>query len=111
MATDPDKIHERLAASLDLANKLEAKAKAPPAAPAPAPPRRNKKFSVSLFKTDVQRVEEIRAYAVAQLGVRLSVSEAIKLALRTVPMNTEAFATALDDMRMEDGRKALFGPF
>ena len=41
----------------------------------------------------------------AQNGVRISTSQAIKLALRTAPLDAAALRQALDAIRSEDGRK------
>jgi len=61
------------------------------------------KLSVSLFSGDVARLEAIRAYMQTR-GVRLSTSQAVKVALRTAPLS-DALAQALDSIRAEDGRK------
>jgi hypothetical protein len=61
------------------------------------------KLSVSLFPGDVERLEAIRAYMQTR-GVRISTSQAVKLALRCAPL-TDALAQALDSIRAEDGRK------
>ena len=97
-------LQDKLAESLDRANR---KAKAAPTAPvkaatAPAAGRCTK-LSVSLFNADVERLEAIRAY-MAQRGEMLSRSQAVKLALRCAPLS-DALAEALDQVRSEDGRK------
>ncbi len=61
------------------------------------------KLSVSLFRGDVERLEAIRAYMQTR-GVRISTSQAVKVALRTAPLS-DALAQALDSIRAEDGRK------
>lgn len=98
-------IQDRLAQSLDKANKRDAKSKRKaPAAPAPLPPeRRCTKLSVSVFHTDLDRIQAIRSY-MAQRGAMISTSQAIKLALRTAPLSDDLVA-ALDQTKGEDGRK------
>jgi hypothetical protein len=49
------------------------------------------------------RLEAIRAYMQTR-GVRISTSQAVKVALRTAPLS-DALAQALDSIRAEDGRK------
>lgn len=95
-------LQDRLARSLDQANRREAKK---PAAALPLPAeRRCTKLSVSLFSGDLARLDAIRDL-MAQDGVRLSTSQAVKLALRTAPLDAAAMRQALDAIRSEDGRK------
>lgn len=97
-------LQARLARSLDKANTKAAKAPKAATAPAAIPEeRRCKKVSISLFDTDVKRLEAIRSY-MAQRGEILSTSQAVKLALRCAPLS-DALAEALDAVRQEDGRK------
>jgi hypothetical protein len=105
MAKHTATLQDRLARSLDQANRREA-AKQPLKAPAPLLPaeRRCTKLSVSLFSGDVARLDAIREL-MAQNGVRLSTSQAVKLALRTAPLDAAAMRQALDAIRSEDGRK------
>jgi hypothetical protein len=58
---------------------------------------------VSLFVGDLARLDAIRSY-MAQRGVMLSTSQAIKLALRTAAL-TPDMDKALEAIRSEDGRK------
>jgi hypothetical protein len=95
-------LQDRLALSLDQANVREAKSHRQAPAPLPAD-RRCTKLSVSLFSGDVARLDAIRSY-MAQRGVMISTSQAIKLALRTAPL-TPDMDKALDAIRSEDGRK------
>ncbi len=67
-----------------------------------APGGKCAKISISLFVSDLARLDAIRSYMAAR-GQRISISQAIKLALRTVPLTTELTA-ALDAIRKEDGR-------
>lgn len=96
-------LQDRLARSLDQANRREARTKPPAPAPLPAE-RRCTKLSVSLFSGDVARLDAIRDL-MAQNGVRLSTSQAVKLALRTASLDLAAMRQALDAIRSEDGRK------
>ena len=89
-----------LARSLDQANRKEAK---PKPAPAIQADRRCKKLSVSLFETDLTRLQAIRAY-MAQRGEMISTSQAVKLALRTAPLD-DGMVNTLAEIRAEDGRK------
>jgi len=102
-------LQDKLAESLDRANRKEA-AKAPKVAKVAtakvkAAPTGGgcSKLSVSLFNADVERLKAIRAY-MAQRGEMLSRSQAVKLALRCVPLSDE-LAEALQAIRSEDGRK------
>ena len=98
-------LQDKLARSLDQANRREAKAhRQAPAIPAPLPAERKcTKLSVSLFSGDVARLDAIRDY-MASRGERLSTSQAIKLALRTAAL-TPDMDKALEAIRAEDGRK------
>ena len=95
-------LQDRLARSLDQANRREAKKPKPGPAPLPAE-RRCTKLSVSLFSGDVARLDAIRDL-MAQNGVRISTSQTVKLALRTAPLDAAAMRQALDAIRSEDGR-------
>ena len=95
--------------SLDKPNRREAQKK--PAAALTAdlaarwPKRKNlNKLSLSLFNGDLARIAAIQDF-MDQDGVRLSTSEAVKLALRTAPLDAAAMRQALDAIRSEDGRK------
>ena len=100
-------LQDRLARSLDQANRREAQKKPAAALPAKLPlpaERRCVKLSISLFSGDVARLDAIRDL-MAQNGVRLSTSQAVKVALRTAPLDAAAMRQALDAIRSEDGRK------
>lgn len=108
MAKHTATLQDRLARSLDQANRKEARKKpqakaTPTKLPLPAE-RRCTKISVSLFSGDVARLDAIRDL-MAQDGVRISTSQAVKLALRTAPLDVAAMRQALDAIRSEDGRK------
>jgi hypothetical protein len=95
-------LQDRLARSLDQANRREANK---PAAKLPLPAeRRCTKLSISLFSGDLARLDAIRD-TMAATGVRLSTSQAVKLALRTAALDPQAMRKALDAIRAEDGRK------
>ena len=95
-------LQDRLAQSLDLANTREKKAhRQAPAIQATG--GKCTKLSISLFKTDLDKLLAIRSY-MATRGAILSTSQAVKLALRTAPLS-DALSHALDQARKEDGRK------
>jgi hypothetical protein len=96
-------LQDKLARSLDNANKREVKAHRQAPAPLPAD-KRCTKLSISLFETDRRQVEAIRAFVLVQSGTSISTSQVIKLALRTAPL-TKALTEALDQARQEDGRR------
>ena len=101
--TKGDTLQTRLARSLDQANVREKKAHLQCFAPFAAE-RRCSKLSISLFSGDLARLDAIRD-TMAAAGVRLSTSQAVKLALRTAPLDAAAMRQALDAIRAEDGRK------
>jgi hypothetical protein len=96
-------LQDKLAQSLDQANTREARTSRP--APAPEPPGTGKcaKISVSLFRSDLDRLQAIQDFMAAR-GSRISTSQAVKLALRTAPLS-DTLQAALDQVRREDGRK------
>ena len=97
-------LQEKLARSLDKANIKEGKKRHGRQTLAPLPPeKRCEKLSISLFATDRQRVEGIRAFILAQSGKAISTSQVIKLALRTAPLSKELLE-ALEQAKREDGR-------
>lgn len=101
--TKKNTLQDRLARSLDQMNKREAKA--PTASPAALPPvaeRKCKKLSISLFQTDIAKLDGIRSFMEAN-GQRISTSQAVKLALRTAPLSKD-LADAMAAIRAEDGR-------
>jgi len=101
--TKKNTLQDRLARSLDQMNKREAKA--PSVSPASLPPvidRKCKKLSISLFQTDIAKLDGIRSFMEAT-GQRISISQAIKLALRTAPLSKD-LAEAMAAIRAEDGR-------
>jgi hypothetical protein len=95
-------LQDKLARSLDQANRKEAQKKTPAPAPLPAE-RRCTKLSVSLFAGDVARLDAVRDYMQTR-GHRLSTSQAVKLALRTAVLSPD-MDKALEAIRSEDGRK------
>lgn len=101
--TKQNTLQARLARSLDQMNKREAKTHntAPVALPS-GDNRKCKKLSISLFKTDLAKLDGIRSFMEAS-GQRVSTSQAVKLALRTAPLSTD-LAEALTAIRAEDGR-------
>lgn len=101
--TKQNTLQARLARSLDQMNKRESKT---PAAASAALPvggdRKCKKLSISLFKTDIAKLDGIRSFMEAT-GQRISISQAVKLALRTAPLSND-LVEALAAIRAEDGR-------
>ncbi len=101
--TKKNTLQDRLARSLDQMNKREAKA--PATSPAALPPlaeRKCRKISISLFQTDIAKLDGIRSFMEAN-GQRISTSQAVKLALRTAPLSKD-LAEAMAAVRAEDGR-------
>ena len=94
-------LQARLAASLDKANKTNKK-KAAAQAPLSAD-RKCTKLSISLFDGDIKRLDAIQDY-MRERGERISISQAVKLALRTAPLS-DALQDALQSVKREDGRK------
>jgi hypothetical protein len=90
---------------LDKVSPLKGKLGMVPAPDAAAPAGKGgcTKLSVSLFPGDMARLDAICSYMAAR-GVRLSTSQAVKVALRTAPLS-DALSQALDSIRAEDGRK------
>lgn len=101
--TNQKTLQDRLARSLERANEREAEARPRATSiPPPAAGRKCAKLGISLFQTDLARLNEICSYMAAR-GHRISTSQAVKLALRTVPLSDDLTA-ALAAVRMEDGR-------
>lgn len=101
--TKQNTLQARLARSLDQQNKNESKThKAAPAALPQASAQNCQRLSISLFQTDMARLDGIRAF-IQSSGKRISASQAIKLALRTAPISTELLI-AMDEITKEDGR-------
>ena len=99
-------LQDRLAQSLDKTNKQ----KAPPLSitpvtkPAVKNKRKCKKLCISLFKTDLAMLEGIRSF-MANNGERITISQAVKLALRTAPLSN-GLIEAMAATNAEDGRTA-----
>ena len=100
MATKLNPMAAKLAKTLDRTTPKPTKAK-PQAATPPAPGGCHK-LSVSLYDADLTRLDSIEDYMRAR-GHRISRSQAIKLAVRTAPLN-ESLVDALEAIRREDGR-------
>ena len=101
--TKQNTLQARLARSLDQMNKRETKSHT--AAPTALPvgdDRKCKKLSISLFKTDMVKLDGIRSFMETN-GQRISISQAVKLALRTAPLSNDLVA-AQAAIRAEDGR-------
>jgi hypothetical protein len=64
----------------------------------------SQKCSITLYQTDLRILDEIRNY-LRRYGVRkLSDSEALRLACRTIVFN-EKLLTTYETMRVDDGRR------
>jgi hypothetical protein len=100
MATKPNPMAAKLAQTLDRTSTKPAKAKTP-AAPPPAPGGCHK-LSVSLYDADLTRLDSIEDYMRAR-GHRISRSQAIKLAIRTAPLDA-GLVDALEQIKQDDGR-------
>ena len=101
--TKQNTLQNRLARSLDRMNKNEAKTrKTVPAALPLTDARKCKKLSISLFKTDLAKLDGIRSFMESN-GKRISTSQAIKLALRTAPHSND-LVEAMAAIQAEDGR-------
>ena len=101
--TKQNTLQARLARSLDQMNKRESKTHGAAAVVLPVgEDRKCKKLSISLFKTDMAKLDGIRSFMEAN-GQRISISQAVKLALRTAPLSNE-LVEALAAIRAEDGR-------
>jgi len=97
-------LQDRLARSLDKTNKRKAPPlnMAPVAQPTAKNNRKCKKLCISLFKTDLEMLEGIRSF-MATNGERITISQAIKLALRTAPLSN-SLIEAMAATTAEDGR-------
>jgi hypothetical protein len=96
-------LQARLARSLDQMNKNEAKThkSVPVALPQPND-RKCKKLCISLFQTDLAKLDDIRSFMKAN-GKWITTSQAIKLALRTAP-HSKDLVEAMAAVQAEDGR-------
>lgn len=101
--TKQNNLKDRLAKSLDKSNTQ--KDIIHPSIEAPRSmggAQKCKKISISLFHTDLVKLNGIRSYMETH-GQHISASQAIKLALRTAPLSNELL-TALATIQAEDGR-------
>lgn len=94
-------LQDRLAHSLDQANKKDQAALRQTPAPIQTGGKCTK-LSISLFDADMKRLDAIRSF-MAQHGSMISKSQAVKIALRTAPLS-DALVKALDQAKKEDGR-------
>ena len=81
-------LQDRLAQSLDKANKKEKASAKVATVAAPLAKRHCTKLSISLFDQDMTRLNDICLY-LSQHGQRIGTSQAIKLALRTAPLTSD----------------------
>lgn len=95
---------EALKRSLDSANAQEPETRTKGQAPSESP-KLCRRLSISLFPSDMERIEELRE-ALASSGIRVSVSDAVKLALRTCSTDAARLASEIESIRLEDGRRS-----
>ena len=74
---------------------------APAVLPKP-PAQKSEKLSITLFKTDIEKIDAVYALA-ASNGRRVTTSNIIKLALRNMAVTPNLLNT-LDEIRADDGR-------
>ncbi len=95
-------MNARLLQDLKNTNINESAHKVPPAALPPAAAPKCKKTAVSLFQTDLEKIKAIRDFMQAH-GHFVNTSQAIKLALRLVPLSP-ALLEAVAELKADDGR-------
>ena len=95
---------EALKRSIDTAKAQDPQTRPERRAPS-ASPHLCRRLSVSLFAADLERIEELRE-ALASSGIRVSVSDAVKLALRTCSIDPARLASEVETIRLEDGRRS-----
>jgi hypothetical protein len=76
----------------------------PEGTPASLPSGRAPKLSVSLYHTDLKRLDEIKDFMRSRGHRNLSDSEALRLACRAVVI-TDGFMEVYKEMLAEDGRR------
>lgn len=97
-------LQAKLAKSLDRANaKAGPRRSTKPAATPSLPAGGSSKLSISLYPTDTARIREIILY-MTQNNCPLSASQAIRLALRSMPID-DNLIQIYNTMQQEDGRK------
>jgi trans-2-enoyl-CoA reductase len=92
----------KLLQDLKNTNMNESSHKAAPTALPKAPPQMSQKLSITLYKTDIKKIDAIYSLA-ASNGKRVSTSDVVKLALRSMAVSPNLLKT-LDAIRAEDGR-------
>jgi trans-2-enoyl-CoA reductase len=92
----------RLLQDLKNTNMNESSRKTAPAAFPKAPAQKSQKLSITLYKTDIEKIDAIYSLA-ASNGKRVSTSDVVKLALRSMAVSPNLLKT-LDAIRAEDGR-------
>lgn len=99
------KIHPmnaKLLQDLKNTNMKESAHKAGPAALLKAPAQKSQKLSITLYKTDIEKIDAIYSLATSN-GKRVTTSDVVKLALRSMAVSPNLLKT-LDAIRAEDGR-------
>ena len=92
----------RLLQDLKNTHMSESSRKAVPTALPKAPAQKSQKLSITLYKTDIEKIDAIYSLA-ASNGKRVSTSDVVKLALRSMTVSPSLLKT-LDAIRAEDGR-------
>jgi len=92
----------RLLQDLKNTNMNESSRKTAPTAFPKAPAQKSQKLSITLYKTDLEKIDAIYSLA-ASNGKRVSTSDVVKLALRSMAVSPNLLKT-LDAIRAEDGR-------
>lgn len=88
--------------SLDNTDRHQARQQQPTIPTAP-PGNKAIKCGYALYPPDLARIDAIRDYIQHASGHRITSSQAVRLALRSVALDP-AMVTVLDAMRSEDGR-------
>ena len=92
----------RLLQDLKNTNMNESSRKTAPAVFPKTPAQKSQKLSITLYKTDIEKIDAIYSLA-ASNGKRVSTSDVVKLALRSMAVSPNLLKT-LDAIRAEDGR-------
>lgn len=95
-------MNARLLQDLKNTNMRESTRKAAGAALPKAPVQKSQKLSVTLYKTDIEKIDAMYSLA-ASNNKRVTTSDVVKLALRSMSVTPDLLKT-LDDIRAEDGR-------
>ena len=110
-----DALQAKLAQSLDRANKTIPKQTKSISKPRPKPKTQTQnsvpvaqsktaqKISISLYAFDIEQIQATSLHLL-QNGSQISVSEAVRLALRTIKID-DKLLRVYEDIKLEDGRR------